>query len=359
MLYFSGKQSRKTEMNILHLHTGLNLTCGISKTIYLIAKYPAGKNKHFVLALNGDAEEKFIRAEINVKLINSGSGVLKNIFYLKNYIKENNIDIVHSHHRYFDLISYFVSLMYEVKRVTSVQSIVYGKKLSSYKSPLLLAAGESVKKHLISYFGIKEDRIKVFNNFVDFDEVPNCKTKDEMKKELDIPENKYIIGYIGRFSIKEKGIDVLINAFNKFNKKHSDAILIMVGSGDDIEKVNIPENVKVLNKKLNIFDYYNAFDCIVLPSRVDPFPLTALEAGMMKVPFIGSGVNGISEIIDDNSDGLLFESINQDMLCKKMERFYSDRKFAGECAERFQKKVEEKYSYAKAIEKLNQIYDKL
>jgi glycosyltransferase involved in cell wall biosynthesis len=346
-------------MNILHLHTGLNLTCGITKTIYLIAKYPAGENKHFVLALNGDAEEKFKQAGIYVKLINSGSGVLKNIIHIRNYIKENNIDIIHSHHRYFDFISYLISFTCKIKRVTSVQSFVYGKKLFSYKSPLLLAAGESVKKHLISYFGIKEDRIKVFNNFVDFDEGLKCRTREDVRMELSVPENIYVVGYIGRFSIKEKGIDILINAFEKFKKKHSDAKSIMVGSGDDIEKVNIPENVIVLNSKQNIFDYYSAFDCIVLPSRIDPFPLTALEAGMMKVPFIGSCVNGISEIIDDISDGLLFKSENSDMLCEKLERFYSDRKFAEECAERFYIKVKEKYSYTKAIEKLNHIYDNL
>jgi glycosyltransferase involved in cell wall biosynthesis len=229
----------------------------------------------------------------------------------------------------------------------------------SYKSPLLLAAGESVKKHLIDYFGIKEDRIKVLNNFVDFGEGLKCRKRKDVRLELNIPENIYVVGYIGRFSIKEKGIDVLLNAFKKFNDKHPDTRLVMVGCGDDIKKINTPENVIVTESKLNIFDYYNAFDCIVLPSRIDPFPLTALEAGMMKVPFIGSRVNGIPEIIDDNSDGLLFESENSGMLSEKMEKFYSDRKIAGECAERFQKKVREKYSYEMAIDKLNKIYDKL
>lgn len=346
-------------MNILHLHTGLNLTCGISKTIYLIAKYSAGNNSHYVIALKGDAEEKFKRAGINVNLINSGSGVLKNIFYLKKYIKKNKIDIVHSHHRYFDFISFLISFSCKIKRVTSVQSFVYGKKTISYKSPLLLAAGESVKKHLTEYFGIKEDRIKVFNNFVDFGEGLKCRKREDVRLELSIPENIYIAGYIGRFSIKEKGIDVLLNAFKKFNGKHTDTKLVMVGCGDDIKKIYIPENVIVTESKLNIFDYYGAFDCIVLPSKIDPFPLTALEAGMMKVPFIGSRVNGIPEIIDENSDGLLFESENAEMLCEKMERFYSDRKFAGECAEKLQKKVKEKYSYETAIDKLNKIYDNL
>ena len=350
-------------MKILHLHTILNLTCGISKTIYLIAKYPVGKGEHFVLAIDGDAGKKFSDSNINFSFLNlnrnSITGVFRIIKFLKKYIKENSIDIVHSHHRFFDFISYILSYICKIKRVTSVQSFVYGKKLISYKSPVLLAAGESVKKHLINYYNIKEERIILFNNYVDINEIPDNVNADMIKAELNIPVNSYLIGYVGRFSIKEKGIDILLNAFKTFNEKHPDSYLIMVGDGEDIKKISIPQNVIIVSKKVNIFDYYKSFDCLILPSRVDPFPLTVLEAGMMKIPFIGADVNGISEIIENKIDGLLFKKGNENMLFEKMELYYVKRDYANKCAKNLYQKVLDKYNHIEAIELLNSIYNKL
>jgi L-malate glycosyltransferase len=350
-------------MNILHLHTGLNLTCGISKTIYLIAKYPVKEDKHYVIAINGDALEKFEESKINIRFLNHNGkkiiGIFKTISYLIKFIKANDINILHSHHRSFDFVSYVLSFFCKIKRVTSVQSFVFGKKLLSYKSPVLLAAGESVKKHLIEYFKISEKRIIVFNNFVDTNEVKAQQIPEEIKKKLNIPENSYLIGYIGRFSIKEKGIDILIDAFNVFREKYKNVFLVMVGSGEDIEKIKIPSNVKILTPQQNIFDYYSIFDCIVLPSRVDPFPLTVLEAGMMRIPFIGADVHGIGEIINNNINGLLFEKENVNMLLEKMEIFYNERNFANICSNKLCNKIIKRYNCQTALEFLNCIYEKL
>ncbi|MCX6163344.1 MAG: glycosyltransferase family 4 protein [Ignavibacteriae bacterium] len=350
-------------MKILHLHTSLNFTCGISKTIYLIAKYPVGKNEHFVLAIDGDSGKKFSDSNISISFLNlnrnSKTDFLKIIKFLKKYIKENNIDVVHSHHRFFDFVSYILSFFYKIKRVTSVQSFVYGKKLYSYKSPVLLAASESVKKHLVSYFNVQENRIIVFNNFIDVNEITVNFDSQSIKTELNISSNSYLIGYVGRFSIKEKGIDILINAFKIFNKRHPDSYLIMVGEGEDIKKIKLQQNVKIIYSKENIFDYYKIFDCLILPSRVDPFPLTVLEAGMMKIPFIGADVNGISEIISNNIDGQLFEKEKDNMLIEKMELYYKERDFSCKCAENLHQKVLNKYNCKKALNLLSNIYEKL
>ncbi|MBI5403128.1 MAG: glycosyltransferase family 4 protein [Ignavibacteriae bacterium] len=346
-------------MNILHLHTELNITCGISKTIFLIAKYPKDGDMHYVLAFGGDAGKKYSGSGINVVFLKRRRSFFKDFLYLKKFVKKNEIDIIHSHHRYWDFVADSASRFFGAKRITSVQSFVYGKKLMSYKSPVLLAAGESVKKHLVDYFGVNKKRIVVFNNFTDESEIKAVRQKQEVRTELDIPDDAYVFGYAGRFSVKEKGIDVLADAFRDFSGKYSGARLVMAGGGSDIKKILIPENTLILDSKENIFDYYNIFDCFILPSRVDPFPLACLEAGMMKIPFIGSDVNGIPEMIENNKDGLLFPKEISLMLSEKMEVFYKDRKFAGECSRRFFDKVKEKYNSTKALDKLNRIYRNL
>ena len=58
------------------------------------------------------------------------------------------------------------------------------------------------------------------------------------------------------------------------------------------------QSITLLSSKENIYDYYNIMDLVVLPSRIEPFGIVVIEAGMMNKPFIGSNVDGIAEIIE-------------------------------------------------------------
>ncbi len=71
--------------------------------------------------------------------------VIKICFFIIKYCNENSISIIHSHHRYFDLIAYVVSKVLEIRTVTTVHSKVYGKKILSYKADKLIAVSESVE----------------------------------------------------------------------------------------------------------------------------------------------------------------------------------------------------------------------
>ena len=75
---------------------------------------------------------------------------LKILIYLIKFIRKNSIQIVHSHHRYFDFIIYVVTKFVKIKTITSVQSKVYGYKALSYKADKLIACSNCIKKHLIT-----------------------------------------------------------------------------------------------------------------------------------------------------------------------------------------------------------------
>ena len=84
-----------------------------------------------------------------------------------------------------------------------------------------------------------------------------------------------------------------------------------MGAGEELKFINDfikKNNLKalVLPSKENVFDYFNIIDIVVLPSRIDPFPLVMLESGLMKKAFIGSSVDGIKEFIVNGKDGIRF-----------------------------------------------------
>ena len=78
----------------------------------------------------------------------------------------------------------------------------------------------------------------------------------------------------------------------------------------------IANNLKalILPSQENIYDFFNIFDIVIMPSRVEPFGIVAVEAGMMKKPLIASDVDGLKGIIDNGINGYLFPSENVEAL---------------------------------------------
>ncbi|HEY5123362.1 MAG TPA: glycosyltransferase family 4 protein, partial [Ignavibacteria bacterium] len=252
-------------MNILHLYTNLNITCGITRVIYIISSSIESGIEHKVLSFGGDAVNKFKEKSIPFELIKNGNSSKKNIFanfiYIKNFCIRNKIDIIHSHHRYFDFLSYIISKFINIKTVTSVQSLVKGRKMFSYNADILIAVSNSVKEHLISYFKKPENKIKIIHNFVDLSDIKITQEPDNLKFKLRIDNSKFVLGFIGRFDFEEKGVDILLQAMIKLKNDHSDLFLLLIGKGKDGEKINkiVKENkirAVIINPQEKIFDYF-------------------------------------------------------------------------------------------------------
>ena len=352
-------------MNILHLQTELNITCGITKNIYRISKTLNDNYKHFVIGLGGDFVNTVKAKDINIEILNyNRNSVLSTLQIFSNifrFIKEFKIEIVHSHHRYFDVLAFILSKVIRIKTVTSIRSKVFGKKSISYLSKNLIAVSYTIKNHLMKYYNIPEYRIHVIPNFVDASEIIIKIDRVDLKKSLKIPYKSYIIGYVGRLNYKEKGVDILLNAYKVFSQYHPDSMLILIGGGEDLESIQYfmyrnKIKIKIIPPQINIYDYYNILDIVVLPSKIEPFGNVILETGLMKKPFIGANVDGIPEIIKNKSNGLLFEKGNANDLREKLECFFCDKGFADKCANNLYNEILTKYTSDNVIPKIDRIY---
>ncbi len=352
-------------IHILHLHTELNLACGITRTISQIINNSSSEFEHHLIALGGDGLNRFEAFNFNPIVLSldrfSLIGALKIYFFLLNYCKKYSIQIIHSHHRSFDTITWLLKPFLKVKSITSVQSKVYGKKKFSYKADKLIACSSNIKNHLIKNFVIDNKRIIVIYNAVN----SNIEIKKEqLGDKTGIEFDEYVIGFIGRIDFVEKGLDVLLNAFNEVIKLNPKIHLLIIGDGINslqAEEFCLQNKSKatLISSKENIFNYYNLIDLVILPSRVDPFPLTMLEVGLMNLPFIGSNVDGISEFIENGKDGLLFESGNVEELINQIFKVYNDREWGNKLASNLHKKVLESYTVDKIIPQYEKLYREL
>jgi glycosyltransferase involved in cell wall biosynthesis len=350
---------------ILHLQIELNKTCGVTRYISRLIKN-SNNLEHHVIALGGDATERF--QGFNYKIIdadrNSLIGTIKIFFVLLNYIKKHRINIVHSHHRYFDLLAFLLKRFVSIKTVTTVHSKVFNKKLFSYKSDKIIVVSNAIKQHLMNNFNVSPSDIILMKNFVDQDEVKITQKKEEIFTGIGLNSTTRLVGYFGRLDIREKGVDILLDALKKVKEYVPSVFLILAGNGID-EKIlkesalnnNLP--ALFLGKIDNIWDYINTCEIVILPSRVEPFNLVMIEAGLLSKPVIGANIDGIAETLRDQVNGILFDKENIDDLTNKIIELLSDKIKMETIGRNLKDKVLNEYTSEKVIPLIEEFYNRL
>ena len=127
---------------------------------------------------------------------------------------------------------------------------------------------------------------------------------------------------VGRYSW-EKGYDMLIEAWKKVNKIHSDWFLDIYGAGnnDDYQKIadraGLSSVVLCHKADADIFGKYAESSIFVLSSRFEGFGLVIVEAMATGLPVVAFRCpSGPEEIINDGKDGMLVENGNIDKLAE-------------------------------------------
>jgi len=120
---------------------------------------------------------------------------------------------------------------------------------------------------------------------------PDMRIKYKKEFELD---DKLVIGHVGRFHYP-KNHEFLIEIFSAYSKNRDNAVLVLVGDGEN--RVNIEQMVNAygLSKKVvflgnrnDVKNLLQMFDIFLLPSRYEGFPVTLVEAEAASLPAIVS-----------------------------------------------------------------------
>lgn len=277
--------------------------------------------------------------------------------YLKNYCEKNKIDIIHTHHRYPEIISVLVAKRLKLKTVTTAHSLVKGVKPFSFKSDLIIAVSDRVKNHIIRKFNVAQSKVvKIYNCISDADYKSDITSLDEIRRELNISQKDFVIFFNGRIG-KIKGIDLLVNAFELLSHSYNNLRLLLVGAIEEKPFVTgLQKNISVIKPEKNISKYYIISDVVVLPSRTDSFPYVMLEAGLFNKPFIGAKVDGIAEFIEEGVDGLLFNFDDEKDLLQKLKYAYENMDRMKEMAKHLNKKVERNCNCGIYLSKLKSLY---
>ena len=134
----------------------------------------------------------------------------------------------------------------------------------------------------------------------------------DIKKIWNIPKNHVVFVAAGRL-VPQKGFDLLIDAANRLKNSPRPFTLLIAGMGKDRkslqEKIvlNKLSNVKLIGFQNNLPPILKASDYVIMPSRQEGMPNVVMESMALGKSVLAAKVNGVSELMDHNRTGYIFD----------------------------------------------------
>ena len=212
----------------------------------------------------------------------------------------------------------------------------YLNKLRLYIAKFLLkraggirVVSERIKKSLLATgLEINEDNIDVLPIWVDTAKIKSAPIAHDLHKKYSQFER--IILMASRLT-REKNIILAIEAMAVLVKKYARLGLIIVGDGPEknniehsIESFNLENNVIIEEWNNDLSSYYKTADIFLLTSNFEGYGMTVIEALSAGTPVVMSDVGCAGEIVEDGTNGLIFEVGNLDKLRMTLERLIGD-----------------------------------
>ncbi len=137
-----------------------------------------------------------------------------------------------------------------------------------------------------------------------------------------------------------KGVDVAIEAFSRIR---TDARLVLIGSGTETASLKRQCTALGLDAivefretpfETRASDLMSSFDGLVLPSRLEGFPVTVAEAMLAGLPVIATDVGSVREAVQPGVTGWIVPPNDPDALAQAIDELVDDRSAAATMGER-------------------------
>lgn len=236
------------------------------------------------------------------------------VFAIRKLPKDNNI-IIYSRDQFILWFLSFTSKLF-VYEIHSFPGKPKFYKQIWRKAHKIIAITQGIK-NLIVKTGIEENKIIVSPDAVDLEIFDSIKfSKDELRNELNLPKDNFIVGYVGKFKTleMEKGIATMLEALPMVDKN-----VKMIFVGGEESEINdykaIANRFSVYSQaiffgyepRLKAVRYMKASDVLVIPFPNHPHyafyasPLKLFEYMASGRPIIASDLPALREVLNDKN----------------------------------------------------------
>lgn len=239
--------------------------------------------------------------------------------------------------------------------VFKIKQLVYGRviKIAARKSKYIITPSEYVKKDLIAYTGISQNKIKVTYEAADY-------IIEESKPVNTLIGKEYIM-YVGR-PTPHKNLKRLVEAHQLLLKSNPDIYLSLSGKIDS-NYLRIKKWINKKGYKKVIFTgylddaelkwMYQNTKAYVFPSLSEGFGLPGLEAMVHGAPVVSSNATCLPEIYGDAA--IYFDPMNVSEMSEKINQLINTQELRDKMIKKGYEQSK-KYSWKKMAEETLEIY---
>lgn len=229
------------------------------------------------------------------------------------------------------------------------------------QSQCVVAVSEFTKTRLCQSIRLREDKVLVLPNGVNYDHFRPGLDTESLKKQWRIEDEKVILT-LARV-VKRKGHDRVLRALPDVLKVVPNLRYIIAGSWE----ASWYEELKQLACQLGLEQhvsftgyvppdetalYYNLCDVYIMPSReltergdTEGFGITFLEANACEKPVIGGNSGGVADAIEHGKTGYLVDPDDVGEISQLLIRLLTDAELAGQLGQQGRERICERYNW--------------
>ena len=320
---------RKNKIRILHVAQAAG---GVDRYIRMLLKYLDKEKFENILVCSQDFHEEDYRDLVDsfeqVEMTRAiGGRDLKAIKGVRALIKKYNPDIVYAHSSKAGAIARAADIGLRNRCVYNPHGWAFNMRCSAKKKAMytaiekiaapfcdkIICISDAEKQSALDKKICREDKLQVIFNGVDIESYENGVRGAIKRKDLNIPEDAFVVGMVGRMS-PQKAPDVFVKMAKQVKDEVPNAHFIIVGNGNQEDEIRKYAEDNGFSNSLHItgwvdnpMSYVELFDVACLLSRWEGFGLALPEYMMAGKPIVASRVDAIPNIIRNGENGLLVE----------------------------------------------------
>ncbi|HJQ15194.1 MAG TPA: glycosyltransferase, partial [Anaerolineales bacterium] len=222
--------------------------------------------------------------------------------------------------------------------------------LTNQSLDLYITVSEQDRQMLLGS-GIPENAIELIYNTIDLDtSIPG--DGGWLRRQFDLPPESIVCTGIGRL-VPQKGFDILIEAFAKIASQVPDLYCLIIGEGEDKEKLSEQIRSAGLEGRIRLLGYQDrskamsilkSSDIFVMPSRYEGTPIALLEAAALARPILATRAGGIPELVTHEQHAYLVPTYEPEALAQGFVKMALDRDYAQKLGQNAQQRVRERFN---------------
>ncbi|OGV49499.1 MAG: hypothetical protein A2X49_00975 [Lentisphaerae bacterium GWF2_52_8] len=283
----------------------------------------------------------------NFKIYNLPIKFLQLLFFLK----KHKIDIVHTNLHLSHIIGQSAAMFAGTRKIIHMHSlekaprglIGWWKSFLVQKADMVIPVSQASLKAFQKAYPLYKNQVKVIYNGVDIAEIrKRCKESKYHRAEFGVEENAFLIISVANLKW-EKGLIYLIAGAQRLPPSIH---FLIVGDGpqktmlkEEIEKAKLSERFHFLGQRRDIPELLSLANAFVLPSVVEGFGISLLEALAVGLPSIASNVGGIPEMFSGQELALLVPPANPEKLADAISMVHSDAELRKKLSENSEQSV--------------------